>query len=170
MNRENPRSSLLPIDNFDNLSANPFHSLVGYIERHLLRPCVTTAFFPSSLRNFAGTERRFLSSIECVYSPMNIVVEIPFLLRFAEVFSNRNKDDFPRALIHLFPVVCFGEARTLFHSHSHKRSDRGFYVLAFTIPCRKSGFLISHFLPHAYHYIPPHPIVKHIYPHPIRYA
>jgi hypothetical protein len=50
------------------------HTLPLNIHKQLSKPAVITIFFPSSLRNFAGRETRFLSSIECVYSPINIIV------------------------------------------------------------------------------------------------
>jgi len=67
-----PRVSAPPIGSFCNLLAISFHAESGYINRHESRPRVITTFFPTSLRNFAGSERRFLESSVCRYSPISI--------------------------------------------------------------------------------------------------
>src|ERR1035437_1898274 len=48
------------------------HSFIVKTKRHVSSPGVMTTFFPSSFRNFDGSESRFLSSMVWVYSPISI--------------------------------------------------------------------------------------------------
>lgn len=77
INRANPLASDCDKGSLLNFSANCFHSFIGYRKRQLSSPLVITAFLPKSSRNFPGIANRFFSSIEYVYSPMNITNYCP---------------------------------------------------------------------------------------------
>src|SRR3989344_4421807 len=53
-------------------SANCCQYVDGKTNKQLSSPLVITAPLPSSLRNLAGMESRFLGSIVCLYSPISI--------------------------------------------------------------------------------------------------
>src|SRR5699024_9021868 len=66
------RASFLVNGSFFNFSSSNFHSSIGYANKHLSSPRVTTKLSPRSSRNLAGTIIRPFVSILCWCSPMNI--------------------------------------------------------------------------------------------------
>src|SRR3989339_1888270 len=72
MSRAKARELDCPRGKPANFSASLPHSSFGNRKRDASKPRVTTAPFARLLRNFVGIARRPLSSIACLYSPINI--------------------------------------------------------------------------------------------------
>src|SRR5699024_1829557 len=103
-------ASFLVSGSFFSFSSNNFHSSIGYANRHLSSPRVTTKLSPSSSRNLAGTIILPFVSMLCWNSPMNIQFA-PLSYFYITTSPHNSPPPFPKRYIHC-----------LFYIYTHEKN------------------------------------------------